>query len=98
MTLQVSKNQFALVSDNGKKINIVPSFEKDKVVLDFLDGVEITQVIKRQSKQTFKSNKDGKDKHYYNFYIITSSKKSIQIKVANTDDIRVLDAISDYIK
>lgn len=98
MLLQVSKNQFALLSDNGKKINIVPSFEKDKLVLDFLDGVEIVQIIKRQSKSTFKSKKDNKEKHFYNFYIITASKKSIQIKCLNNDDIRVLDAISDYVK
>ena len=98
MQLQVNKNQFYLVADNGKKLCIVPSFDKDKDVLSFLDGVEVFQIIKRQSKQTFKSKKDNKEKHYYNFYLITSNKKSIQIKVFNQDDIRVLDALSDYVK
>lgn len=98
MQLQVNKNQFYLVADNGKKLQIVPSFDKDKDVLSFLDGVDVNQIIKRQSKSTFKSKKDNKEKHYYNFYLITSNKKSIQIKAFNQDDIRVLDALSDYVK
>lgn len=98
MQLQVNKNQIYLVADNGQKLQIIPSFEKDKTLMSFLDGSEITRLIKRQSKQTFKSKKDGKEKHYYNFYMITDNKKSIQIKCYNNEDVRILDALSDYVK
>lgn len=98
MYLQVNKNQFQLVSDNGKGFNIVPSFDKDFKVLQFLDGVNIKKIIKRQSKQTYKSKKDNKERHFYNFYLITENNKSIQIKVPNEEDLRVLDCISEYVK
>lgn len=98
MLLQVQNHQFYLVADNGQRLQISPSFDKDKAVLSFLDGSTVDKIIKRQSKQTFKSKKDNKEKHYYNFYLITASNKSIQIKTFNNDDIRVLDALSDYIK
>ena len=98
MTLQCSNNQFNLLANNGSSLKIVPAFDKDRSLLKFLDGVNVLRIIKKQSKAEFKSKKDNKTKHYYNFYLVTESNKSIQIKCLNNEDIRILDCISEYVK
>ena len=54
------------------------------------------KIIKKQSKQTYKSKKSGNECHYYNYWLQLDNGKRIQIKCAFTDDIKVLDTISEY--
>lgn len=53
------------------------------------------KIIKRQSKQTYKG-KDGKDHHYYNYFIQLENGKRVQIKTSFTDDLKTLDAVAVY--
>lgn len=53
------------------------------------------KLVKKQSKQTYK-NKEGKEVHYYNFFIQLENGKRIQIKPAFKDDARSLDVLSEY--
>lgn len=53
------------------------------------------KLIKKQSKQTYK-DKNGKERHYYNYYLVTDNNKSIQVKCAFAKDIYKLDMISNY--
>lgn len=53
------------------------------------------KLIKRQSKQTY-TDKNGKERHYYNYYLVTDNDKSIQIKPSFHKDIYKLDMISSY--
>lgn len=55
----------------------------------------IKRILKKQSKQTYKG-KDGKDKHFYNYYLELNSGKRIQIRTAFDSDRVVLDSIADY--
>lgn len=52
-------------------------------------------IIKRQAKKTYK-NKDGKERHFYNYYVQLENGKRVQVKCAFDDDYRVLDAIAKY--
>lgn len=51
-------------------------------------------LIKKQSKKTYKSEKTGKDVHYYNFFLELDNGKRVQIKPAFNQDTRTLDAIA----
>lgn len=53
------------------------------------------KLVKKQSKQTYK-NKEGKEKHYYNYFVELDNGKRVQIKPAFRDDTRTLDAVSEY--
>lgn len=52
------------------------------------------KLIKRQSKQTFEKN--GKKKHYYNFFIEFDNGKRVQIKANFKDDTRLLDFGAEF--
>lgn len=53
------------------------------------------KLIKKQSKQTYTSNKDGKEHHYYNYFIDEDGKR-IQVKCVYKDDVKILDFLSIY--
>lgn len=53
------------------------------------------KLIKKQSKQTY-TDKKGKERHYYNYYLVTDNNKSIQIKPAFAGDLFKLDMIANY--
>lgn len=95
------ENVYELICDNGSSLRIVPSFDKDAKVLDFLDGSEISVISKKQSKKTFeKILKDGskKESHFYNYFLCITGKKAIQIRLYDKDEYNVLDALSVYVK
>lgn len=52
-------------------------------------------IVKRQSKKTYK-NKDGKERHFYNYYIQLENGKRVQIKAAFDKDYVVLDSVCKY--
>lgn len=54
------------------------------------------KLVKKQSKQTYVSNKDGKEHHYYNYYLEDDNGKRVQIKCVYTADVKVLDFLSTY--
>ena len=54
-------------------------------------------VIKKQSKNTYK-DKNGKERHYYNYYLVCENGKSIQIRCAYVEDYARLDMLVDYVK
>lgn len=53
------------------------------------------KVIKRQSKGTY-TNKEGKEVHYYNYYLQTENGKRIQIDAHFKDDVKKLDFIAEF--
>lgn len=53
------------------------------------------KIIKKQSKQTYK-NKEGKEVHYYNYFIQCENGKRIQVKPAFKDDSKAIDVIAEY--
>lgn len=54
------------------------------------------RIVKKQSAQTYKSKKSGKDAHFYNYYLEFDNGKRIQVKCAFKDDVKLLDLISVY--
>lgn len=54
------------------------------------------EVIKVQSSKTYK-NKEGKELHYYNFYLQFDNGKRIAIRCVNVDDIKRLDMVAEYV-
>ena len=54
------------------------------------------KIVKTKSKQTFK-NKEGKEKHYYNYWLQLENGTRIQIKCAFKTDNPKLDVISEYV-
>lgn len=54
------------------------------------------KVIKVQSSKTYK-NKEGKELHYYNFYLQFDNGKRIAIRCVNVDDIKRLDMVAEYV-
>lgn len=54
------------------------------------------KVIKKQSKNTYK-NKEGKEVHYYNYYLITDNGKEIAIKCTYSEDYKRLDMVAVYV-
>ena len=54
------------------------------------------RIIKKQSAQTYKSKKSGKDAHFYNYFLEFENGKRIQIKTAFKDDVKLLDLVSVY--
>lgn len=52
-------------------------------------------IIKRQAKKTY-TTKDGKERHFYNYYVQLENGKRVQVKCAFDDDYRVLDAVAKY--
>lgn len=54
------------------------------------------RIIKKQSAQTYKSKKSGKEAHYYNYFLEFDNGKRIQIKTAFADDVKLLDLVSVY--
>lgn len=55
------------------------------------------KIIKKQSKEMYK-NKNGKEVHYYNYYVQLENGKRIQIKCAFQDDYRALDCVAEYVR
>lgn len=53
------------------------------------------KVIKKQSKQTYVA-KNGKEYHYYNYYLELENGKRVQIRCSFVKDINTLDAIAVY--
>lgn len=53
------------------------------------------RLLKKQSKQTYK-NKNGKEVHFYNYYLESDNGKRIQIKCAFKEQTQLLDMIADY--
>lgn len=53
------------------------------------------KLLKKQSKQTYK-NKNGKEVHFYNYYIESDNGKRIQIKCAFKEQSVLLDMIAEY--
>lgn len=88
-------NNYFLVAENGKYIQIKTAFITDMDKLSMLANNDIEfALIKKQSKDTYK-NKGGKDVHYYNYYLRNQSGKFIQIKCCY-DDYDKLDFLSCY--
>lgn len=56
----------------------------------------IQKLIKTKSKSIY-VGKDGKEKHYYNYWLVLNNGKRYQIKVAFEKDLAVLDAIAEYV-
>ena len=54
------------------------------------------KIIKTKSKQTFK-NKEGKEKHYYNYWLELPNGCRIQIKTAFKNDTSKLDLLAEYV-
>lgn len=54
------------------------------------------RLIKKQSKQTYVSDKTGKERHFYNFFIEADNGKRIQIKTVFADDVKALDMLAVY--
>lgn len=54
------------------------------------------ELIKKQSKMTYK-NKEGKEKHYYNFYLVLENGKQVQVRASFTNDNKTLDAVAKYV-
>lgn len=55
------------------------------------------KIIKKQSKATYK-NKNGKECHFYNYYVQLENGKRVQIKAAFDKDYVVLDTICEYVR
>lgn len=53
------------------------------------------KLVKKQSKATYK-NKEGKEAHYYNYFIVADNGKRIQVKPAFKDDSKALDVLAEY--
>lgn len=53
------------------------------------------KLLKKQSKQKYK-NKEGKEVHYYNYFIVAENGKRIQVKPAFRDDQKALDVLAEY--
>lgn len=56
------------------------------------------KLIKKQSKQTYKNEKTGKEKHFYNYWLQFDNGKRIQIKCVFDKDRSLLDFGSEYEK
>ena len=54
------------------------------------------KLVKKQSKQTYVSNKDGKEHHYYNYFLENEDGRRIQVKCVYKDDVKILDFLSTY--
>lgn len=55
------------------------------------------RLVKKQSKQTYK-DKEGNEKHYYNFFVESENGKRVQVKPAFKQDTGKLDMIAEYEK
>lgn len=55
------------------------------------------KLIKKQGKKLYK-NKEGKECHFYNYYLQLENGKRIQIKAAFDEDFVILDAICEYVR
>lgn len=55
------------------------------------------KVIKKQSKTTYET-KEGKENHYYNYFLVLDNGKSIAIRPSFSKDYARLDTISEYVK
>lgn len=88
-------HNFYIVCDNGKSIQIKCAFKTDIDKLNVLanTGLDV-RVIKKQSAQTYK-NKNGKECHYYNYFLVTSTEKYIQIR-CSYDEYDRLDMIAFF--
>ena len=64
--------------------------------MKIVKGVYNMKVIKVQGKQTYK-NKQGVEKHYYNYYLVCDNGKSIQIKCQFDTDYARLDMVAEYV-
>lgn len=53
------------------------------------------KVVKKQSKKTYKA-KDGKERHYYNYFLQLENGKRIQIKCSFDKDYIALDTVCEY--
>lgn len=53
------------------------------------------KLVKKQSKQTYKS-KSGRDAHYYNYFLVLENGKCIQVKPCFKEDIKAFDTICIY--
>lgn len=53
------------------------------------------KLVKRQSKATYK-NKEGKEVHYYNYFLQCENGKRIQVKPAFQKDSTALDVLAEY--
>ena len=56
----------------------------------------IKKLLKVRSKQTYKG-KDGKERHYYNYFLELDNGKRYQIKPSFEKDLAVLDALAEYV-
>lgn len=94
----VEKNyvNFYLVADNGKSVQIKCAFNEGYAVLPFLVGVDVT-LFKKQSQQTY-NNKNGKECHYYNYWLGNAEKPLVQIRCAYADDYAKIDMLAIYVK
>lgn len=54
------------------------------------------ELIKKQSKATYKSTRSGKECHYYNYFLQFDNGKRVQITVRFKEDLRVLDMVAKY--
>lgn len=52
------------------------------------------RLIKKQSKQLYK-NKEGEEKHYYNYFLQFENGKRVQVKPAFKEDTRTFDAVAE---
>lgn len=55
------------------------------------------KLIKVQAKKTY-VGKDGKEHHYYNYFVEMANGKRIQIKCAYAEDYAKLDLVAEYVR
>lgn len=54
------------------------------------------RLLKVKSKQTYVSDKTGKERHFYNYFLEAENGKRIQIKPCFSDDVKALDVLAVY--
>lgn len=52
------------------------------------------KLVKKQSKQTYEKN--GKKKHFYNYFLQLENGKRIQVKPAFKDDVKLFDYVAEF--
>ena len=54
------------------------------------------RLLKVKTKQTYVSDKTGKERHFYNYFLEAENGKRIQIKPCFSDDVKALDVLAVY--
>ena len=55
------------------------------------------KLTKYQSKKTYKSEKDGKEHHFYNYQLVLDNGTRVLIKPVNREGYATLNAVAEYV-